>query len=534
MDIQSTSRSHQLNLDYIEDLLEDFQFRKLDIKRKFFNNNSSEKSWQGGNSSITQLSDIVNWLLANSVAPEVPVPAWKKHLMQVYVRGTVDSYFSGNREETQPVSGKSAKVPMEVIQKKLTPPEIKPRQKSRIHRGKTDKVDPPLVERKIRNEIAVRKIPNSTSEMNNKKNIPSKGSKLIRKTKANVPTQLKEKEKQHVKRIVDEEAKVDYLWKEVLSRNSFNVQQRMNYLQEQKPQNQPKEMRSISPLISPDVSISQRKFQQQDSSPISNFKIDKFLAKIRQVEVAPPPISPHSDACSSYTFPIGSRSSSPDEIDHRLQKIKKSLLDLESPSSSSNSTIYRILDDCFDSYEPGREEKSINNQVMSCCDSCSKSWQVLSSPDVERNNCDSNLSGISPLIDQNYPPREELSQLSYPFISSPRKSHKSVSPNMKELQRSILEADPKFKRVVDNIRRESEEVLRRSSQREEYYQYPYLDKSNAQYSGPCGNDTYFQTGAARNSSSLSTGMSELNLGSDFTDGYSDILIYPSTSDWDSM
>lgn len=547
MEVQSKSNNHQFHLKYFEDLLEDCRIRKLDIEKRLDDNNSSKKKAEKRSedrSSTTKFSDILSLILDNS-SVAVPVPAWKEHLMQVYVRGAVDSYFAGNKKGTPSSSPSKVKpkLPMEVIQKKRTPREIvKPSQKTRILRGKVEKFEPLVGEKKIKNDIATRKVPNSTSEINNKKSAPAKKRsqpvQLNKKTQAKGQTQLKEKKikVEHVKSSIDEEAKVDILWREILSRNNLNVQQRIHYLDLEQKQDQTQEIRSISPLIPPDVSISPRKFQQQEqqhlSSPITNFKIDKFLGKIRQTEapfVSPP--TPSEAASSSYTFSIGSRfsSSSGDEIDNRLQKIKKSLLDLESPTplSSSNSTICRILDDCFDSYEPGRDKKVVNNQMGSCCVSCSKSW----STPVEERTCCSNISGISPIdtINQNCQSVElSLSQWNYP----PRITHKSE--NTKELQRSILEADPKFKRVIDNIRRESEEVLRRTSQCEEHYRDPFINHSDLHYSWDNQihpKDTYYRPS---HSLPLSTDMSELSLGSDFTDVNSDILICPSTSNWDSM
>lgn len=351
-------------------------------------------------------------------------------------------------------------------------------------------------------------------------------------------------------RIID--YKVDVSWQEILERNNLNVKE-IN-LQNQRPEERALEVIPIwpiSPLSTPNVTISPRKFQSieeteandEDLSPILRFNIDKFLDRIRErpEETLPRRSSSPtlSEISTSFTYPIGrSYSGSNDDTmststpyKKRLRKIKKSLLDLQSPPSSTNSSICRVLNDCFDSYIPmdGGADK---RPLTSCFSSVSDNWRLSSSPEgVERvTDGNKNLRHF-PVLQK----VDKICQTEYQFCNWPEEqntqqeqsrtntSSRSIRDNKsyKDLQRSLLESDPKFKKVVDDIRKESEDVLRRSSMVAPTIQHPYHRREEL---------TVYKTCCT----SLSTGMSDLALESDFTECNSDVLLCPSSSLYDSM
>lgn len=325
------------------------------------------------------------------------------------------------------------------------------------------------------------------------------------------------------------------------------------------------------------MSISPRKFLKSEElnhledhppQPVSQFNIDKFLSKLKEVDCqresrrSRSPVA--SEVSSSFTYPVRSSSSPSDNEnvslstpEKRLQKIKKSLLDLESPPtiSSSNSTICRVLDDCFDTYERQdnctRKSQFSSNFTMTCCAPCSDSWRLQSSPlshhghgrgGHNTSSCD--LTGITPLqnVEMKFDKTCQTEEVLGNYETSTMSSRSSRIRNEKEMQRLRLESDPKVKRVIDDIRKESDEVLRRNSRGivtgedagRDHYRDPYYNQQR--YGYICGYDGRHETiyKTCCTTTSLSTGISELELGSDFTDVNSDVLICPSSSNWDSL
>lgn len=503
--MENQSKRPPLDSNHIDDLLEEFYNLREDIQRKSFSPEEANRNCSDKRSSDSlQLSDIVEWL-----RPGDAVPEWKNHLIKVYVRNTIDSYFHGNPRPRPPPANNNKRKDVEDV--KMNKTEDRPAsganiRQSRILRGKVERFERPVPEKKIRNQITRKKVSNCAkqpSESSNMNKLKAQEPKVVKEkkpigTKNKLPANRPDKRPDaDQKRTIGEASKEDKLWKDIFSRNNFNVDEirEFNHLHRMEVQEEDIYHRPISPLIAPDVTITPRKYLQQEVpnflpkgggevSPISQFNIDKFLAKIKSPDSMPERrqfMSPDpSEASSSFTYPIRasplSNWNSEDENGEkfvtpqkRLQEIKKSLLDIQSPSpSSSNSTICRVLDNCFDTYNNGQSPPppfvygygQDDRFTSSCCSSYSD-WNKRPSSTV------SDFSGISALdckkellIDKN-----RQTERAY-FIHQDDKDH-SVYPSWspflssrsegssKDLQRQKLEADPKFKRVIEDIRRES-------------------------------------------------------------------------------
>lgn len=515
------------NLDFIEDLLEEFHSR-----RKFFADNNNRSNFKQRSKETTKLADIVDWLEGDPIQ----LPAWKEHLIKLYVKNTVLTVFTGgNKREI--ANDKP------VMNKKDTRPTSSNIPQTRIIRGKVKKMEPVVeMKKNIVNQFRDKKVTNVNKKSSSAVQAPPP--KVVKKKefleqKRESPTKLP------IKKRLEETSKVDNLWKDIFSRSNINRTE----IREVNHQTRP-----ISPLIAPDVSITPRKQPQiLDSfpipTPVSPFNIDKFLAKIKDTESRRQPISPvPSEASSStLTYPIRATTTSymcfvdseEEEREKRLQEIKKSLLDVESPTSSSDSTICRVLNNCFDTYYNSETPPFVYDDgkdfAYSCSNYSDESWgrppstplaysgndQLVSHRDVEP-------KGMNCNTEEEYYGRAHDKDLSVSAWSpsSPISSSSLGTKTGKDLQRSLLEADPKFKRVIDDIRRESEEVLKRNSPRQ-VHPANYSAARKLEFEAPPRTLSYKPTCC----SSLST---EMCLGSDFTDANSDILIYPSSSNCDSL
>lgn len=563
----ATQFQNQLN--FIEDLLEDFKTHRVDICRRIFGDNSELKRNKTQSAESVKLSDIVDWLHEGEDTA-TPLPHWKEHLIQVYVKNTVESRFNGEVDVLNS-QAKQAK-----MNKKDIPP-LKVRA-TRILRGKVKKCEKVVEKKKNGKRIANPKKKETNFRDNpltgvNKNHSQGKGVPLPKNSNRK-PISSNYKKVSTIKtterkNIIGETSKVDNMWKDVFSRNNLNGAYVQVIEVEQTPDKLDSDtIRPISPLIAPNVSITPRKFvkKAEEEFPVSPFNINKFLAKIksapllpgRKQEVSPP----SSEAVSSFfTYPIRespppmSSFNSADESNkicgrhRRFHEIKKSLLDLESPpSSSANSTICRVLDDCFDTYNNHERQFEDAQRKDFACPSVSL-YTSCPCPDCNWRRPSSTLSdcsGISFLENKRdglkdrqieQPMRlcakpEDRDRWTGTWSPSSATTKSSTKTNSeRDLHRMQLEADPKFKRVVEDIRRESEKVLRRIT--------PRINQNEEVSGSPRKLEfqekvTEIVSYKPKCCSSLSTGLSEMHLGSDFTDANSDILLYPTSSDWNSL
>lgn len=550
-------------LSHIEELLEDFKHQKVNIKRQFISEQSTSSA---DNNSVgagsTTLTDVVGWLQTDPAS----LPAWKEHLIQLYVKNTVDSYFTGMNKRTTSDPVKTSKDSI-IVEDKMNKKSVRPVKQeirqSRIIRGKVERFEP-FVEKKkkIDNHKGPTRNP-VTMNVKDKVEVPKTNNHNKDKTlsKSNPPkNNLKKKLPPGPKRNIVEESKEDKLWKDIFSRNNFNVDEirEFNKLHKtpmkdgSKAQDDPEvlSMRPISPLIAPNVSITPRKLPMightKDLSPtkIPQFNIDKFLSQLKDIQTQQhPPVSPvPSEALTSFTYPIPDLLSCYDSEEdykdfntpeNRYQDIKYTLLDPETPPpTSANSTICRVLDNCFDSYDQGNCKDFVYPYGPHYSPSLDSYLCPSSSTTTEPSNPYRDVYKRTPMMDKTcqteavYISPREMDPSSLTSWSPSPLSSRSGS-NKKDLQRSQLESNPKFKRVIDDIRRESEELLKRTS----YIKDPEYQSNNSARPRKLefGQETSYKPTCC---SSLSTGLSEMCLGSDFTEANS--VLYPSSSNWDSM
>lgn len=223
MEVDLRRDVNPFNLNYIEDLLEEFKNRRLDVKRKFFKTSSAIGRVPASDPPTTQLSDIVDWLQEGQSAV-TPLPAWKEHLIQLYVKTTVESYFNGEKrtisekkipEKKEKEMNSRNKVERKAVEKKVETPlrpsrpssvKVEPPKKSRIIRGKVERFEP-ITEKKIKIPVLQKGKPNPrTGKIENNKT-PAKVE--IQKDKSAVV----KRRNQPVKKNIEEESRVDNLWK---------------------------------------------------------------------------------------------------------------------------------------------------------------------------------------------------------------------------------------------------------------------------------------------------------------------------------
>lgn len=447
------------NLDYVDDLLEEFK----NTKRKF----AEQERRYISSAETFQLPDILEWLASD----QEPLPSWKEHLIKMYVKRTVELYFTGGHLTKKPLSKKnkveSPKSNMNRVNKSKDNCEIP---QKRIIKGTVRRIEPPEKKK------VVPVIGNDKKELIKcRPPIPS-NKKHINSNNLN-NTKKKEKPKLDKNSTIKSEllSKEDLLWKDIFSRNNFNpIQVR------EEPVDSNSSCRPISPLVVPNISITPRKRLQLEQvntcsgtyNQISPFNIDKFLSKIKETDCTNLEYasSPAPSECSSFTFPI------------------------LSGTPSLSCYVESFSDDRY----------YANFQLDECHSSCSECYQKSPSND-----------GDSPFNQWNS------------AVSTPR----STRQTEKELQRMQLESNPRFKRVIDKIRRASgttEDVQEAQKFQCNSSETPELKSSTSRQLN-FNQEKIFSYRPTCCSSSLSTGLSEMRLETDFTDANSDVLISPSSS-----